>query len=324
MASRRGSGSTAGEHGATEVAFARTALGQTLLDALNDESLAAGSARTVAEYLLRNPFRVAAVGIEELAEHAGVSTASVSRFARQIGFSGYPALRAALADALQTVLQPVEKLRASIERGAEGPSPLYSSLESAVNNVQASAAGIEPRLVERLIERLTRANAVYVMGFGLSSHVAGSLALGLQPFCSQVISVVEYGGTEVAAGRLMNIGPDDVLIVISFPRYAIDVLRLTHYARDRKAFVVALTDSPASPLAALGDALLVARSDHPVLPSSFAAALAVAEALIAALMVSNKRNVTKAARLTEAISSYLYESGQSGAARERGGGRSAK
>jgi DNA-binding MurR/RpiR family transcriptional regulator len=316
---KRDGGGTAGEWGATEVAFARTELGQRLLDALNDEALAGGSTRTVAEYLLRNPFRVAAVGIEELAEQAGVSTASVSRFARHIGFAGYPALRAALADALQTVLQPVEKLRASIERSADGPAPLYASLESSVNNLQASASGIEPKLVERLIDRLTRAHAVYVMGFGLSSHIAGSLALGLQPFCSQVISVVEYGGTEVAAGRLMNIGPDDVLIVISFPRYALDVLRLTQYARARKAFVVAMTDSPASPLASLGDALLVARSDHPVLPSSFVAPLAVAEALIAALMVSNKRNVNKAARLTEAISSYLYSTASPTAARERGG-----
>ena len=40
------------------------------------------------------------------------------------------------------------------------------------------------------------------------------------------VQVVEFGGTEVAAGRLMNIGAGDVLVAISLPRYADDALRL--------------------------------------------------------------------------------------------------
>jgi hypothetical protein len=43
-----------------------------------------------------------------------------------------------------------------------------------------------------------------------------------------------------------------------------------------------------------------------VLPSSSSAALAVIEALAVALMTSNKANVAKAARHTEAIAAYLY------------------
>lgn len=315
MADRSQSGGSAGA--ATQVAFAQTDFGRRLLESLNDEAGGSDSGRAVAEFLVRNPFRVAAMGIEELAEHAGVSTASVSRFARQIGLSGYPALRASLAEITQNMLQPVEKLRASIERGSDGPSPLHDSLSAATAALQSAAAGITPRQVERVIARLTKAHCVYVMGFGLSSHVAGSLALGLQPFCSQVVNVVEYGGTEVAAGRLMNIGADDLLVVISFPRYALDVIRLAQYARDRRSHVVAITDSPASPLAPHADELLVAPCDHPVLPSSFSGALALCEALVAALMVSNRRNVSKAARLTDAISSYLYDAGSGASPRQR-------
>ena len=82
------------------------------------------------------------------------------------------------------------------------------------------------------------------------NNLAALLALDLQPFCRQAINVVEFGGTEVAAGRLMNIGPKDLLIAISFPRYASDAVMLTRYARDRCAHVIALTDSMASPLTA--------------------------------------------------------------------------
>ena len=99
------------------------------------------------------------------------------------------------------------------------------------------------------------------------------LALDLQPFCRQLINVVEFGGTEVAAGRLMNIEKKDVLVVLSFPRYARDAIQLTSYARDRGAHVVALTDAMASPLVTLADDVLLATAHHPVISSSSVAAL---------------------------------------------------
>jgi DNA-binding MurR/RpiR family transcriptional regulator len=99
--------------------------------------------------------------------------------------------------------------------------------------------------------------------------------LGLQPFLASVTAVVEYGGTEVAAGRLMTIGPEDLLIAITFPRYASDVVRLAHYAKDRGAGIVALTDSPASPLMPIADEVLLAPSEHPVLSCSMVAAASI-------------------------------------------------
>ncbi len=119
------------------------------------------------------------------------------------------------------------------------------------------------------------------------------------------MNVVEYGGTEVAAGRLMNLEASDLLIAISFPRYATDAVHLTRFALDRGASIIALTDSIASPLAPLAGEVLIAQSSHPVLSSSNVSALLVIEALVTALMVSNSANVDKAARLTEAISAYL-------------------
>jgi DNA-binding MurR/RpiR family transcriptional regulator len=143
------------------------------------------------------------------------------------------------------------------------------------------------------------------MGFGISSHIAGLLTLKLQPFCPQLINVVEFGGTEVAAGRLMNAGPGDVLFAISFPRYAADAVQLSSYARDQGAAVISLTDAPASPLARLGHEVLFAPSNHPVLSSSYAASITVIEAVVTGIMTSKSDNVQQAARLTEAISQYL-------------------
>jgi DNA-binding MurR/RpiR family transcriptional regulator len=204
------------------------------------------------------------------------------------------------------MLQPVEKLRQTFERGKVAPTPLTQGLEVTLANLRGTAQSLEPTLLAAIVKRVRRAPTVYVMGFGLSSHLAALLALDLQPFCRQLINVVEFGGTEVAAGRLMNIGTRDLLIVISFPRYAKDAIQLTDYARDRGATVVAVTDSPASPLAQQSDFVLIAQSTHPVLSSSSTAAVLVIEALATSLMVSHRANATQAAKLTEAISAYMF------------------
>lgn len=285
------------------VAFAQSELGQQLVRVMAEGST---SNKAIAEYLLRNHVRLAALRIEDLAEGCQVSTATISRFARDIGFHNFAAMRAAVAEVLQGVLQPVEKLRSSIERREGAGVPAVESLEYAAANIAASASGLSQVELDKVVHQLTRASTVYVLGFGLSSYLAGLLALHLQPFCPHVVEVAGQGGTEVAAGHLANITAKDVLVVISFPRYALDVVRLAGFARSRNACIVALTDAPASPLVELADHVLYAPAEHPVLSSSSAAALAMIEALAVTLMVSNKENVDKAARLTEAISAYLY------------------
>lgn len=288
-----------------ELAFARSPLGERLRAVLTDES-ATPSNRATADFLLRNPVRVTAWGIEELAANAQTSTATLSRFARSMGMSGFAALRAEMAEVLQAVLQPVEKLRGAVGRQDGRYQVVSESLEVTMANVRASAEGLDAGRLAGFADRLSKASCVYLMGFGLSSHLAAMLALDLQPFCPQLVNVVEYGGTEVAAGRLMNIGKKDVLLAISFPRYADDAIRLTQYARDRGAYTLALTDSLASPLAAVCHETLVAASTHPVLSSSSVSAMLLIETLVTSLMLSSDDHIRQAGRLTEAISAYLY------------------
>ncbi|WP_426053616.1 MurR/RpiR family transcriptional regulator [Janthinobacterium sp. PSPC2-1] len=286
-----------------DAAFAQSPLGQTLMHVLASGS---ASQRQIADYLLRNQMRVTALGIEELADSCQVSTATISRFARDIGQKNYSAMRSAMAETLQSLLQPVDKLRRTIQRRARATSPITESLEYAAANIAATSDALSPPAMQAVVRRLTRAKVVYVMGFGLSANLAGMLVQHLQPFCPHVVEVVGIGGSEVAAGHLVNLTAHDVLVVISFPRYTLDCIGLASFARDRGACIVALTDSPASPLAELADHALYAQSTHPVLPSSASTALAMIEALAVALMVSNKKNVEKAARLSEVIAAYLY------------------
>jgi DNA-binding MurR/RpiR family transcriptional regulator len=69
--------------------------------------------------------------------------------------------------------------------------------------------------------------------------------------------------------------------------------------------VLAITDSPAAPVARLANDVLVAPARHPVLPGSLSAAVVAIEALATALMVASRTHVGKARRLTAATADYL-------------------
>lgn len=282
-------------------AFAGSDVGARLHVALAEGS---GNHRKLADFALRNPIRASVLSIEDLAEATGISAPTISRFARALGYSGFAELKSALAAAAQTLLDPVAKLTAQLRRGARAPADgdMLAVIQAQVARLDAQRVGAQVGAVARLV---AQARHVHVMGFGLSAHVAGLLVLGLQPFHPGVAAVVEFGGTEVAAGRLMSVGAGDLLIAVSFPRYARDAVRLMRYARDRGAKVVAITDSPASPIAAGADAALFAPAEHPALSSSYAAAVAVIETLISAVMLSDPANAERAARLGDALSGYL-------------------
>ncbi len=295
-----------------DVAFANSDLGRRLLSCSAQPSLSPAS-RAIALDLLRHPMAAAAGGADALARRAGVSTASVSRFVRMLGYAGHAGLRADIAQALQRLLQPghepidrpVEKLRARTGTAARARAAVVESLQATTGNLAAAVDNLREASLERLAEDLSGARRVYVMGFGLSAHLAGLLALSLEPFLPQVIDVVTWGGTELAAGRLVDVDRRDVLVAISLPRYSSDAVRLARVARDRGARVLAITDSPASPLSRLATETLFAPAGHPVLPGSATAAVAVVEALATAVMVGSPAHVARARRLTAATAAYL-------------------
>ncbi len=290
------------EHSSRADAFSGSSLGSRLGILLRTGS---PSQRVLAEFILRNPIRIAAASIDELARATGVSAPTVSRFARELGLSGFAEMRGAAADAMQALMDPVAKLRERLraDPATRGVGETFDAIRRQIALIDSDA--IE-EIVLRLAAQINQARTVYIMGFGLSANIAGLLFLGLQPFHPQMVLVVEAGGTEVAAGNLMRIAGDDLLIAITFPRYGRDPVNLTRYARDRKARVAVLTDSSASPLAAMADELVLVPSSHPVLSSSMVAALAVVETLVAAVMLSDPVNVERADRLTEAIEAYLH------------------
>jgi DNA-binding MurR/RpiR family transcriptional regulator len=89
-------------------------------------------------------------------------------------------------------------------------------------------------------------------------------------------------------GRLIDIGPEDVVLAITFPPYSSSVLRAVRWAKQQKASIVAITDSPVSPVGQLGDVDLSARVSGVGPHNTMVAAMAIANALLNQLVLQSQ------------------------------------
>src|SRR3954453_16426763 len=114
-----------------DLSFSRSPLGLRLMELHGGGST---SNRAIADTLLRNPVHASAWGIEEFAAAASVSPATLSRFARALGFGGYAELRGAVAATMQAIVNPVEKIRGRFAPLApDAPTTLTEGLETSLS-----------------------------------------------------------------------------------------------------------------------------------------------------------------------------------------------
>lgn len=267
------------------------------------------SLRKVADYILRHPLKAATLTIEDMAQATATSPAAVNRLAKALDLGGYSGMKAELVATLQQMVSPVDKLRNELAQRPGGEFGLHEQIQSASSNLATTASINQAEAFEAFLDTLINARKVYVLGFGNSVYLAGLAASTLVPFCRDACTISMEGGNENAAYRLAAIGEADVLLSIALPRYSQDTLQLSRFAMERKAKVLAITDSPASPLAPIAHHVLYAPADHPVMTSSNMAVLALIEGLVAGVMARNKEAVRLATELTESVMSYLHVPG---------------
>lgn len=285
--------------------FAESPLGRQVAARLSNGSR---SQQGLSDFVLRDPVFVATHGIEDVSRASGISPSTISRYVRELGIENYAVFRAEVAEQVHALIAPISKLE---DRMAEGgtDAPAATSLASAQAQLEALSDAATMQALREAVTMLREARQVWVMGFGLSAHLAAILALGLQPYRDGIFNVVQFGGTEVAAGRLMSAAEGDVVLAISFPRYSSDVVELSGVARSMGSRILALTDSPAAPLARQADHVLLAPAQHPVLSSSCLPGLAVIEALLSEFLLSDRAHVERAGRLAAIMSAYLAGNG---------------
>ncbi len=237
--------------------------------------------KRVARFILDNYDRAAFMTAARLGETASVSESTVVRFAAQLGYEGYPEMQKALQELIRGRLTSIQRIQASRDQMA-GPDIVGRVMQRDMNSIHNVIERLDRDEFDRVVNKLLTARHIYILGVRSSSFLAGYFNFYLHLIFENVTLVQSSAAGEIYE-QLVHIGEGDVLVSISFPRYSKMAIHAVEFAKKRGAEVVAITDSPVSPMYRMASASLLVAGDMISFVDSMAAPLSLLNALILAI-----------------------------------------
>jgi DNA-binding MurR/RpiR family transcriptional regulator len=248
--------------------------------------------KQTAAFALQHPDEIALGTASGVARRAHVQASTLVRFAQALGFAGFTELQGVFRARLRNRWPEYpERLKALNARASDPGDPLSLLMgfaDAAERSVAALRVEIDGDALKAAVETLAEARMVFLLAQRRAFCVAHYLAYAFAQLGVAAMLVDDVGGLgreQLAAARA-----EDAALAISFAPYSPLTLSLTEAARARGAKIVAVTDSPLSPLAALADRRLeVAERDFGAF-RSLGATFCLAMTL--AVAVAERRAVT--------------------------------
>jgi DNA-binding MurR/RpiR family transcriptional regulator len=209
--------------------------------------------RRIADFILTRYQDAAFMTAAEVARSATVDTALVVRFAQRLGYVGYPELIGDIQEDVKRDLRSVYDVPA----GDNSPGQvLRRSLMQDRNTLEYMYLHLDLDAVEVVVETMLGASRLFVIGEGNASHLAEGfvmqlLILGLS---AHALSA-ELAG---CAAQMASIHPGDVFLGLGLTAMTPGVTAVLQSARNVGAKTIGITGSPALPLAAVAEHVLVA------------------------------------------------------------------
>ena len=237
--------------------------------------------KRIAGYILSNYDKAAFMTASKLGKLVGVSESTVVRFASSLGYDGYPAMQNALQEIVRSRLTSIQRIQVSREQ-MDHQDILGSVMQRDMGSIHTAIDQLDRSAFDSAVDKLLHARHIYILGVRSSAYLAGYLHFYFHLIFPNVTLVQNMAGGEIFE-QMVRIGPGDVIVGISFPRYSKLAVIAVEFAHSRGAEVVAITDSKMSPLYKLSDAALLVRSDMISFVDSMTAPLSLLNALIVAV-----------------------------------------
>lgn len=237
--------------------------------------------KLIANFILSSYDKAAFMTACKLGKTVNVSESTVVRFAAELGYDGYPSMQKALQEMIRNKLTSIQRIEVSNDR--IGDQDIMSMvMQSDIEKIRLTLEETDRTSFSRAVEAISSARRVYILGVRSASALANFISFYFTFIFDNVVHVDTTSISEVFE-QVMRIGPDDVLIGLSFPRYSKRTVKAMQYAKKQGATVIAITDSDVSPLANIADVSLFAKSDMASFVDSLVAPLSLVNALIVAV-----------------------------------------
>ena len=235
-----------------------------LLERIQDRyAILRPSEQTVADYLRNNADKRMSHSITELAQILGISEATVSRFSRALGYSGFSELKLSMAEGavqrsgitnIPTELDPEDTLIAT--------SAKLARLLSAA--IQSTQANLDTDRLDRCLGMIRSARKIVLAGCGGAAAICDEAA---HLFMKAGLDASSYsdGYTQIVVAA--NLRSDCLMIGISHTGTTQNVANALRLARANGAMTLAITSNPASDVAQTAEVILnTGQSSTPSVP----------------------------------------------------------
>jgi DNA-binding MurR/RpiR family transcriptional regulator len=219
-------------------------------------SLFPGLARAeqrVATIVLADPASIARRSITDVAESAGTSETTVTRFCKAIGVGGYPDLRIALAADTARTSSRDRTLGSDIGPEDTVPEIIQKVAYADSKAVEETAGQLDVDALQRVVDAVVHARRIDVYGVGASAFVA----LDLQQKLHRIgLTCFAWADTHTALTSAAVLQAGDVAMGISHTGATRETVEALRVAASHGATTAAITNFARSPISEAADHML--------------------------------------------------------------------
>jgi len=240
-------------------------------------------------FLLSNKFKAPFLSAYEIANRIKANSSTLIRFAKKIGFKGYPELQKNLGQLLVkeiTYSSDLEKAKKFTE--PKENNIIQVSLNKSYSNMLELLKNADEQKIKLFSKKICTSRKKIVIANRGSYSTGHFIYFELKAIIPQVYFLSDYDHSYYDIFGDLN--KRDVIIAIGTPRYTKLTIDFAKYAVQKKLNVISITDSPVSPLFSLSSICLVAPTQSATFHNSNVAIMALIDAVIAQVFTQKKES----------------------------------
>ena len=240
--------------------------------------------KQVADFMLEHPDVIAFKRLEELSMMIGVSTTSVIRFARSIGYKGYADVQQDIQQSIVGKASLPDRLIDAV-KSTKQDQLLIDSFKRDIDNIASTLHLLSENDLAKAVSSIIAAQNIYVLGTRGNFSVAHYLGYRLSQIKRGVHLV--SGLSMDYPEEIASIRRGDVCIAFLTPRYSRMTANLVAWMKKRGVMIILFTKEGSSEINLYGDIILPCRTDGISYKSSLIALFAVCNYILAAVVPQN-------------------------------------
>jgi len=259
-----------------------------------------GAEGKVADYLLKYPEDFSSSTVAEIATTSKVSEATVIRFCRTLGFSGFNDIKMQVSRELYSHTDSLipEELKES-DSAHEIIGKVFSFN---IQTLEETLEVLDSKALSKAGDIIASSGKLLIVGVGTSS---ANVQDAHNKFFRIGINSVAQSDAHLQLMEASLLTSKDTVLAISHSGRTKDPIETLEIAKACKAKTIVITGNPASPLASLGDIILLTASSESRFRkealSSRLAQMSIIDALHTIISIRHKKSALSATKKIEAV-----------------------